>query len=65
MAKKKQKKNLGPWLFILSMLIVLILHYFFISKINVHSTIQVAISFILILLFSGLLSIIFDKNLHQ
>jgi len=40
---KKKFENYGALIYFLSIIITLILHYFLISKINVNSTIQVAI----------------------
>jgi hypothetical protein len=45
---KKKKKTGAKWLFVYLMVIpVLLIHYFLISKINVNSTIQVLIDFII------------------
>ncbi len=53
--KKSNKKDYGVLVYFISALITLNLHYFFISKININSTIQVAIDFIIVLVLTGII----------
>jgi len=57
----KKKKDYEFLLYFLGMIFVLILHYFFISKININSTIQVAIDFVILTLLTGFISILVEN----
>jgi len=62
MAKKKSKKDYSFLIYVVSLLITLVFHYFFISKININSTFQVAIDFAIVLLLSGFVSMITEES---
>ncbi|NCN52158.1 hypothetical protein GW931_04065 [archaeon] len=59
---KKKFENYGALIYFLSIIITLILHYFLISKINVNSTIQVAIDFLIVLILTGVGTNILESN---
>ena len=56
MSKKKsnkKKKDYSGLIYMLSAVITLIIHHFFISKINIHPTFQVAIDLLILTILSG------------
>jgi len=58
--KKSEKRAILVFLF--SMVLTILIHYFFISKFNLHSTIHVVISLILFWIFLSISSLIKKKK---